>query len=114
MYPNNKKEGDKIVGFLRLSFPKKTESKNNFMPEIRNSAMIREVHVYGQVVGISQKQKGKAQHLGLGTKLIELAEKMVKKSGYKKLAVISAIGTREYYRKRGFEKSGMYLSKNLL
>ena len=114
MYPNNKKEGDKIVGFLRLSFPKKTESKNNFMPEIRNSAMIREVHVYGQVVGISQKQKNKTQHLRLLTKLIELAEKMVKKSGYKKLAVISAIGTREYYRKRGFEKSGMYLSKNLL
>lgn len=103
----------KIAGFLRLSIPKKFFSKNNFISEIRNCAMIREVHVYGQAVGIGQKQKGKAQHLGLGTKLIELASKIAKKSGYQQLAVISAVGTREYYRQRGFKDKGMYLTRFL-
>ena len=87
--------------------------KKNFMFEIQNCAMIREVHIYGQAVGIGQKQKGKAQHLGLGTKLIILAEDLAKRMGYAGIAVISAIGTRKYYRKRGFKASGMYLLKNL-
>ena len=104
---------DKIAGFVRLSLPKKSESKKNFMFEIQNRAMIREVHIYGQAVGIGQKQKGKAQHLGLGTKLIILAEDLAKRMGYAGIAVISAIGTRKYYRKRGFKASGMYLLKNL-
>lgn len=104
---------DKIAGFLRLSFPKKELSAVNFLKEIRDSAMIREVHVYGQVVGIGKKVEGKAQHLGLGTLLTELASTLAKKEGFSKLAVISAIGTREYYRKRGFKDEGLYLIKNL-
>lgn len=107
------KKGDKIAGFLRLTILKKKISAQNFISEIQNCAMIREVHVYGSVVGIGKKSKGKAQHLGLGTKLMEKAFEIAKKSGYKKIAVISAIGTREYYRKRGFKHNGMYLFKNL-
>jgi elongator complex protein 3 len=113
----------KIAGFLRLSLPKQvneihasTESvmdnastfQNPITDELDGCAMIREVHVYGPSIRISQKSEGEAQHIGLGTKLIEIAKEMSKKNGFKKLAVISAIGTREYYRKRGFELDRYY------
>jgi elongator complex protein 3 len=93
-----------IAGFLRLSLP----TTKNFMSELQDCAIIREVHVYGQSVGIGQRDEGKAQHLGLGTKLIERAKVLAAKHGFKKLAVISAIGTREYYRQRGFVDDGLY------
>ncbi|QQR93760.1 tRNA uridine(34) 5-carboxymethylaminomethyl modification radical SAM/GNAT enzyme Elp3 [bacterium] len=92
-------KGDFIAGFLRLSLP------------IDNiSAMIREIHVYGPSLEISKDSSGDAQHLGLGTKLIEKAKKIAKDLGYNSLKVISAIGTREYYAKRGFEmtEDGLY------
>ncbi|HRF96504.1 MAG TPA: GNAT family N-acetyltransferase, partial [Aggregatilineales bacterium] len=52
--------------------------------------------------------QGRAQHLGLGTLLIERAVALAKERGFTRLAVISAIGTREYYRKRGFVGDGLY------
>lgn len=107
------KNTDKIAAFLRLSIPKKSASMNNFIHELRGCAMIREVHVYGHVVGLGKKDFGKAQHLGLGTRLTELACNIAKKNGFKKLAVISAIGTRDYYRKRKFHDTGLYLIRNL-
>ena len=107
------KKDDKIAGFLRLSIPNKALSKKHFIPELENAAIIREVHVYGTVVGIGKKSSGLAQHLGLGSLLTELSCKIAKKHGYKKLAVISAVGTREYYRKRRFIDSGMYLVREI-
>lgn len=95
-----------IAGFLRLSLPK--TSKNLITSELDKCAMIREVHVYGPSLELSKDSEGQAQHLGLGTKLIEEAKKIVKENGYSKLAVISAIGTREYYEKRGFGLTGLY------
>ncbi|GAB4160054.1 MAG: tRNA uridine(34) 5-carboxymethylaminomethyl modification radical SAM/GNAT enzyme Elp3 [Candidatus Dojkabacteria bacterium] len=105
------KTDDKICGFLRLSLP--NDFNEVFIDEIKECAMIREVHVYGKVVGIGTKQAGKSQHIGLGTKLIEMAEALSKEAGYKKLSVISAIGTREYYSKRGFAAQGLYMNKSL-
>jgi elongator complex protein 3 len=98
---------DKICGFLRLSLPKK--SGQHFISELANAAIIREVHVYG----VSQKiggrgKRGSSQHLGLGKKLIEKSKQLAKESGFDRLAVISAIGTKEYYRKRSFEDQGLY------
>ena len=95
---------NKILGFLRLSLPKKA----SFIDELSNCAMIREIHVYGQLVGLRKSALGRAQHLGLGTKLIQQAKELAQASGFKKLAVISAIGTREYYRQRGFELKDLY------
>ncbi len=98
-------EGDeKIVAFLRLSLP----TQKNFITELAHAAIIREVHVYGQTVGIGKKADGKAQHLGLGTQLIERAKAIAKQKGFSKLAVISAIGTRSYYRARGFTDGDLY------
>lgn len=93
-----------IAGFLRLSLPKEAPITD----ELTHAAMIREVHVYGQSVEIGDAASGRAQHAGLGTQLIERAVAIAREHGYQRLAVISAIGTREYYRKRGFEDGILY------
>lgn len=95
-----------IAGFLRLSLPFSDEAP--ITEELRGAAMIREVHVYGQAVGIGEAHEGRAQHIGLGSRLIERAVEIARERGYARLAVISAIGTREYYRKRGFEDGALY------
>jgi len=107
------KSEDKIIGFLRLSLPKKLLVKNHFIEELRDSAMIREVHVYGSVVDVGIKQSQKSQHLGIGTKLVKLAEKLASEDKYHKISVISAIGTREYYKKLGFVLGKLYMVKNI-
>lgn len=104
------KVNDKLVGFLRLSLPK---NQANLISELSNSAVIREVHVYGQVVDIGSKEEGKAQHLGLGTKLITIAKQISKENGYNNISVIAAIGTREYYRKQGFSSRELYMHHDL-
>jgi elongator complex protein 3 len=93
-----------IAGFLRLSLP----SGDPITPELAGAAMIREVHVYGQSLEIGELAPGMAQHLGLGKQLIERAVEIARERGYQKLAVISAIGTRAYYRKRGFTDGELY------
>ena len=92
------------MGFCRLS-----------LPQDSRDAMIREVHVYGKVANIGDSATN-AQHLGLGTKLLDKATELAKNAGYNKLNVISAIGTREYYKARGFDhftKNNLYQQKNL-
>jgi elongator complex protein 3 len=95
-----------IAGFLRLSIPK--SSLNPITPELNDCAMIREVHVYGPSLELQKNSSGEAQHLGLGTKLIEKAKEITTNEGFDKLAVISSIGTREYYEKRGFKLNQLY------
>jgi elongator complex protein 3 len=107
------KATDKIVGFLRLSVFNNKISANNFLVELRNCTIIREVHVYGQVVNIGNKQKNKPQHLGLGEKMINIAEQITKDNNYNKIAVISAIGTRKYYEKFDFHLADLYMTKEL-
>ncbi len=69
--------------------------------------------MYGTVVNIGKESSGESQHLGLGKKMIEIAEGITKRNKYTKLSVISAIGTKEYYAKRGFKDTGLYMSKEL-
>lgn len=95
---------EKILGFLRLSLPKKP----SFIQELGSAAIIREAHVYGQALGIGQTSAGKPQHLGLGKKLIQRATEIASQRGYTQLSVISAVGTRDYYRQRGFEDGQLY------
>ncbi|MBU1152060.1 GNAT family N-acetyltransferase, partial [Patescibacteria group bacterium] len=104
-------QGDKLCSMLRLRFP----SRNLVVPEIDNiTAVIREVHTYGTHLKIDKKSRGDAQHIGFGKKLILEAEKIAKNAGYKKLAVISSIGTREYYKKLGYKLEGTYMVKREL
>ncbi|MCA9375063.1 tRNA uridine(34) 5-carboxymethylaminomethyl modification radical SAM/GNAT enzyme Elp3 [Candidatus Dojkabacteria bacterium] len=105
------KDSDKICGFLRLSIPDKKISSENFIKELRDKAIIREVHVYGEVVGIGKESKGRSQHLGLGKLLIKRSLEIARENAYDKISVISAIGTKEYYKKRGFKEDGLYMSR---
>jgi elongator complex protein 3 len=82
-----------------------------FLPELKNCALIREVHTYGQEMEIGEK--GTSQHAGYGKKLIAKAEEVAKKAGYKKIAVISGVGVRDYYRKLGYNLIGEYMVKEL-
>lgn len=98
-----------IAGFLRLSLPfdSTVASYGNDLPICPGEAMIREVHVYGKVAGVHSKGTG-AQHHGLGKQLISRACDIARESGYERINVISAVGTREYYRKLGFADNGLY------
>lgn len=100
---------DIIIGFTRLRIP----SKNTFRPEITpNSALIRELHVYGQMQKIGKNKENLWQHKGYGGRLLHDAERIAKEEYEKnKLLIISGIGVRDYYRKLGYHKDGPYMSK---
>jgi elongator complex protein 3 len=100
-----------LAGFLRLSLP---EQKNLLdTPDLEGAAIIREVHVFGQSLEMGVEQSGAAQHAGLGKALIEKAETITKERGIRRLAVISAVGTRAYYAARGFAEGSLYMYKEL-
>ncbi|GIK30146.1 MAG: tRNA uridine(34) 5-carboxymethylaminomethyl modification radical SAM/GNAT enzyme Elp3 [Anaerolineae bacterium] len=104
--------GREIAGFLRLALLDR--SLPPLTPELAEAAIVREVHVYGQALGIGETAEGRAQHSGLGTALLERAAEVARAAGYSRLAVISAVGTRAYYRKRGFSDAGLYQVRELL
>ncbi len=101
----------RIAGFLRLSLPNKNEP--TVLSELEDHAMIREVHVYGPALAFGVDGKGEAQHIGLGTRLIEKAVELSKAAGYGHIAVISAVGTRKYYAKHGFVKNDLYMTRKM-
>jgi len=101
-----------LAGYLRLSLPE------NPVPEIdwedlRGAAIIRDLHIYGQTLPLGGSRNGAAQHLGLGAELLSSAEQIARKAGFSRLAVISAVGTRDYYRSRGFADGELYSVKEL-
>ena len=105
---------NRIAGFLRLSMPNADymNAHASDLPINAGEAMIREVHVYGRVAGLHQGGEN-AQHRGLGRMLIERACDIARNNGYTAINVISAIGTRGYYRKRGFADNGLYQQRSL-
>lgn len=103
---------DQIAGFLRLSLPG-PNSPDPQIAEIAGAGIIREVHVYGQSIPVGMEEPGAAQHIGLGGRLIEHAEQLARQAGFRRLAVISAVGTRHYYLRQGFESGALYMFKDL-
>jgi elongator complex protein 3 len=103
---------DRLAGFLRLSLPGPA-SPYTGLEDLNGAALIREVHVYGQSLEVGDSKEGAAQHIGLGTNLLQEAEIIAKQKGFDKLAVISAVGTREYYAGRGFEMGDLYMVKKI-
>lgn len=99
----------KIAGYLRLSLPK-GEPLSGFA-DLQDAALIREVHIYGQSLAVGAEKDGAAQHIGLGTSLLEEASRIAADKGYKNLSVIAAIGTRQYYQARGFKRGELYMVK---
>ncbi len=95
-----------LAAFLRLSLPREAAPWGN------HTAMIREVHVYGRASRIHESEEGN-QHLGLGKQLVERACALAKTAGYEAVFVISAVGTRAYYRSLGFQDAGLYQERRL-
>lgn len=105
-------EHDGLAGFIRLSLPG-PDSPNTGLDDLHGAALIREVHVYGQSLPVGAESQGAAQHIGLGTHLLEKAEELARERGFARMAVIAAIGTRKYYLNRGFQRGELYLVKDL-
>ncbi|HLG25132.1 MAG TPA: tRNA uridine(34) 5-carboxymethylaminomethyl modification radical SAM/GNAT enzyme Elp3 [Candidatus Nanoarchaeia archaeon] len=98
---------DLLFGFVRLRFP------HQFLrPEItKDSALIREIHVFSQAAQIGTHSDDSFQHKGIGKKLMAQAEEIARKNGKNKIVVISGIGAREYFRKLGYSLEGPYMVK---
>lgn len=108
------KNREHLYSLLRLRFNDDATATRHFVPELRNAALIREVHTYGKLVPVEGRDQKSVQHLGLGHRLLEKAEKIVREeSGAKKIAVISGIGVRGYYRRSGYRLEGSYMVKKI-
>jgi len=106
-----------IIGFLRLRVGKHSGLNNDnklFMPQLKNCALIRELHVYGNLQSCYKKNNSSnAQHYGVGKNLLKYAEFLAYHEGMRKIAITSGVGVRNYYRKRGYNLKGGYMVKQL-
>ncbi|MEM4500064.1 MAG: tRNA uridine(34) 5-carboxymethylaminomethyl modification radical SAM/GNAT enzyme Elp3 [Candidatus Woesearchaeota archaeon] len=104
------KNTDSLIGFARIRKPYAP-----FRPEIDNDTLgIRQLHVYGESLNISEKSEKSFQHRGFGRSLVMEAERIAKEEFQaKKMCIISGVGVREYYRKIGYSKQGVYMVKKI-
>jgi elongator complex protein 3 len=104
------KKSGVIAGFVRLRLPSPLAHR----PEMAGAAVVRELRVYGRVVRIGQRETAAWQHRGLGVSLMGQMERSAAgRFGAKRLLITSAVGTRNYYRKLGYERLGPYMAKEL-
>jgi len=102
---------DGLIGFCRLRID--SNSGAGFINELKNSALIREVHVYGQTLGVGDNGDC-SQHKGYGKLLVKTAEDIARTHRYDRIAVIAGVGTREYYKNKcGYHIEGTYMIKNI-
>ena len=98
-----------LAGFLRAR-----DIRETHRPELRDSLVVRELHVYGSQLSVGEEKKtSSAQHKGYGKNLLARAEELAKELDKKKIAVISGVGAREYYRKLGYSLEGSYMVKDI-
>ena len=102
--------GGRMAAFVRLRLP----SDRAHRPEMRGSAVVRELRVYGRQVRVGGRRPDAWQHRGLGASLMEAAQKAAREDfGSSRLLVTSAVGTRGYYRRLGYARLGPYMAKDL-
>lgn len=102
---------DILIGLLRLRKVCGTVRQ----PELHGRvSIVRELHVYGTAVAVHARDTAKYQHQGYGTLLMMEAERIARQEHRStKVAVISGVGTRHYYRKLGYRLEGHYMVKEL-
>jgi elongator complex protein 3 len=102
--------GDALIGYARLRFP---GSPGPAVPP--DASLLRELHVYGPLVPLG-REAGRLewQHRSYGGLLLGRAGELSRAGGYRRLAVLSGIGVRPYYRKRGYERRGPYMVRELV
>ncbi|MFB6190428.1 MAG: tRNA uridine(34) 5-carboxymethylaminomethyl modification radical SAM/GNAT enzyme Elp3 [Candidatus Nanohaloarchaea archaeon] len=101
------RDKDIILGFTRLRAP--PESHRDEIDD--DTLLVRQLKVLGSSAAIGSE--GEIQHQGFGRSLMEKAEEKAEELGRSKVAVISGVGTREYYRKLGYKKEGPYMVKEM-
>ncbi|MBU4373277.1 MAG: tRNA uridine(34) 5-carboxymethylaminomethyl modification radical SAM/GNAT enzyme Elp3 [Candidatus Methanoperedenaceae archaeon] len=102
-------EKDILIGNLRLRFPCAPHRR-----ELLGAALVRELHIYGAMVPPGESAgEAQWQHRGYGEELLAQAEETAREAGYKKIAVTSGVGVRDYYRKFGYEREGPYMTRIL-
>jgi elongator complex protein 3 len=102
-------DADRLLGFARLWLPEEPA----WLDELRDAALLRELHVYGALAPLGTRTSRHAQHRGLGQRLLAHAADRARTAGFKRLAVISAVGTRRYYERQHFHSTGLYQSLDL-
>ncbi|MCK5591485.1 MAG: tRNA uridine(34) 5-carboxymethylaminomethyl modification radical SAM/GNAT enzyme Elp3, partial [Candidatus Pacebacteria bacterium] len=114
-FEHKDKKENKCVAFCRLRLPNKNMFSNlsGDLEVLKDTAIIRELHTYGQLVRINE-EGGQSQHRGFGRRLMEEAENIARTSGYKKIAVISGVGVCEYYRTLGYGLDRTYMVKKII
>lgn len=108
-----KNEPGILYGFIRLRLC--NNKSNKYLQSIIDCALIRELHIYGQVKSKYDKNENNnfCQNKGLGKQLMNRVEKIAIKNGYQKIAVISGIGVKDYYRKLGYKSQETYMIKEI-
>jgi elongator complex protein 3 len=101
--------GASLIGFARLRFPSAV-----YRPELFDAALVRELHVYGSLVPVGRDADAEEwQHRSYGRELLGRAEEIAAGAGFERLAIMSGIGVRPYYRRQGYERAGPYMVKEL-
>ena len=101
---------DILIGHLRLRIPSEKAHRREILPEV--TSIVRELHVYGPLVPVGKQITRAWQHKGYGSILLSKAEQMSKEDyDIKKMVITSALGTRQYYRRFGYNYDGPYVSK---
>ena len=108
-----------VYGFLKLRFnngPGRDEVREQLPDEIKGAAIVRWLQVYGRALAIgSGVGENSSQHIGFGRRLMKQAEVIAKRNGYKRIADISGIGVRNYYREKlGYRLVGTYMVKDII
>ena len=103
-------ETDRVAGYLRLRFPSERTGERG-APGV---AIVRELKVLGPEIDVGHAAAGpeQFQHRGFGRRLLEAAEESARAHGFDDLLVTSAVGTREYYRRRGYAARGPYMARS--
>jgi elongator complex protein 3 len=99
-------ENNILIALLRLRFPYTPHRE-----ELKHAALVRDLHVYGELVGLGDRKEQSWQHRGYGARLLRKAEEIAGDAGYKRIAVMSGIGVREYYARFGYTREGPFMVK---
>ena len=101
-----------LIGFIRLRISLNSDY-SKILDILHDCALIRELHVYSNISIVGSSNMNSCQHKGYGKKLLEKAEEIALEHKFKKIAVISGTGVRNYYRKFNYELIDTFMIKNL-
>jgi len=105
---------DFLIGFIRLRLSIHNDSDDSkILSVLKDSALIRELHIYSNISTVGSSNSNSCQHKGYGKKLIGKAEEISKENGFKKISIISGTGVRDYYRKLGYNLQESFMCKKL-